>query len=82
VSAGARAFDGVSLEVARSGIHGIIGPNGSGKTTPFNVAKLTFTVATHRTSPADGAAQLADWFRLTLACRSCLRPRPRKTVLS
>jgi branched-chain amino acid transport system ATP-binding protein len=31
------ALDGVSFEVAPSAIHGLIGPNGSGKTTFFNL---------------------------------------------
>jgi ABC-type branched-subunit amino acid transport system ATPase component len=34
---GLRALDGVSLEVAAGGITGLIGPNGSGKTTFLNV---------------------------------------------
>lgn len=34
---GVRAVDGVSLAVAPHGTLGIIGPNGSGKTTTFNV---------------------------------------------
>jgi len=32
-----RAVDGVDLDIARSEIHGLIGPNGSGKTTTLNV---------------------------------------------
>lgn len=34
---GVRALDGLDLEVARNRIMGLIGPNGSGKTTFFNV---------------------------------------------
>jgi ABC-type branched-subunit amino acid transport system ATPase component/ABC-type branched-subunit amino acid transport system permease subunit len=34
---GVRALDGVSLSVRRGSIHGLIGPNGSGKTTMLNV---------------------------------------------
>lgn len=34
---GVRAVDGASLEIARGQIHGLIGPNGSGKTTMLNV---------------------------------------------
>ena len=34
---GIRAVDGVSLAVQAGALHGIIGPNGSGKTTVFNI---------------------------------------------
>jgi len=34
---GVRAIDGVDLEVAPGEVHGLIGPNGSGKTTTLNV---------------------------------------------
>ena len=34
---GVRAVDGASLKIARGQIHGLIGPNGSGKTTMLNV---------------------------------------------
>lgn len=34
---GVRALDGLDLEVRRNRIMGLIGPNGSGKTTFFNV---------------------------------------------
>ena len=34
---GVRAVDGASLDIARGQIHGLIGPNGSGKTTMLNV---------------------------------------------
>jgi branched-chain amino acid transport system ATP-binding protein len=33
---GIRALKGIDIEVKRGSIHGIIGPNGSGKTTAFN----------------------------------------------
>ena len=32
-----RAVDGASIEIKRGGVHGLIGPNGSGKTTMLNV---------------------------------------------
>ncbi len=32
-----RAIDGLDLDVAPGRIHGLIGPNGSGKTTTLNV---------------------------------------------
>lgn len=34
---GLKAVDGVDLEVRRGGVHALIGPNGSGKTTMLNV---------------------------------------------
>lgn len=34
---GVRAIDGLSLTIRRSEVHGLIGPNGSGKTTTLNV---------------------------------------------
>jgi branched-chain amino acid transport system permease protein len=34
---GLKAVDGVELQVPRGGLHGLIGPNGSGKTTTLNV---------------------------------------------
>ncbi len=34
---GLKAMDGVSFEVRRGGVHALIGPNGSGKTTTLNV---------------------------------------------
>ncbi|HEY4067726.1 MAG TPA: ATP-binding cassette domain-containing protein [Burkholderiaceae bacterium] len=34
---GVRAIDGLSLEVAAGQVHGLIGPNGSGKTTTLNL---------------------------------------------
>jgi branched-chain amino acid transport system permease protein len=34
---GLKAVDGVSFEVRRGGVHALIGPNGSGKTTTLNV---------------------------------------------
>ena len=32
-----RAIDGVDLEIRTGEVHGLIGPNGSGKTTTLNV---------------------------------------------
>ncbi len=34
---GLKAVDGVDIEVRRGGVHALIGPNGSGKTTTLNV---------------------------------------------
>jgi branched-chain amino acid transport system ATP-binding protein len=42
---GLTAVDGVSFGVAPSTIHGLIGPNGSGKTSTFNVITGFYTVA-------------------------------------
>ena len=34
---GVRAIDGLDLEIRAGEVHGLIGPNGSGKTTTLNV---------------------------------------------
>ena len=34
---GLKAVDGIGFAVARGGVHALIGPNGSGKTTTLNV---------------------------------------------
>ena len=34
---GLKAVDGVDIQVRRGGVHALIGPNGSGKTTTLNV---------------------------------------------
>ena len=34
---GVRAIDGLDLEITPGEVHGLIGPNGSGKTTTLNV---------------------------------------------
>ena len=34
---GLKAVDNVDIEVRRGGVHALIGPNGSGKTTTLNV---------------------------------------------
>src|SRR4051794_28894537 len=55
---GVRALDGVSFEVAEGELAGLIGPNGSGKTTAFNlitgVFKPTAGVITFRGTRVDG----------------------------
>ena len=40
---GLKAVDGVSLSVRRGGVHALIGPNGSGKTTTLNVLSGIYT---------------------------------------
>ena len=46
-----RAVDGASLEISRGQIHGLIGPNGSGKTTMLNVISGYY-------SPSAGTVEL------------------------
>lgn len=50
---GLRALDGVDLEVAAGQVHGLIGPNGSGKTTMLNVISGYYR-------PQEGNATLGD----------------------
>jgi ABC-type branched-subunit amino acid transport system ATPase component len=48
---GVRAIDGLDLEIRPGQVHGLIGPNGSGKTTALNVLSGYY-------APQRGAAQL------------------------
>jgi len=48
---GVRAIDGLSLEIRSGEVHGLIGPNGSGKTTALNVISGYY-------SPSSGQAAL------------------------
>jgi ABC-type branched-subunit amino acid transport system ATPase component/ABC-type branched-subunit amino acid transport system permease subunit len=50
---GVKAIDGVNLDVRPAAIHGLIGPNGSGKTTTLNVISGYYR-------PQTGTAVLAD----------------------
>ena len=51
---GLKAVDGVDFQVRRGGVHALIGPNGSGKTTTLNVLSGLY-VATAGTVLLDGA---------------------------
>src|SRR3954471_13319139 len=55
---GVRALDGVSFEIIEGELAGLIGPNGSGKTTAFNlitgVSKPTGGTITFRGARVDG----------------------------
>jgi branched-chain amino acid transport system permease protein len=50
---GVRAIDGLDLEIRPGQVHGLIGPNGSGKTTTLNVISGF-------NAPEAGAVQLGD----------------------
>ncbi len=50
---GVRAIDGVDLDVAPGQVHGLIGPNGSGKTTTLNVISGYY-------KPEEGSLALGD----------------------
>jgi branched-chain amino acid transport system permease protein len=50
---GVRAIDGLDLTIRRGEVHGLIGPNGSGKTTTLNVISGYYT-------PQRGRATLGD----------------------
>jgi ABC-type branched-subunit amino acid transport system ATPase component/ABC-type branched-subunit amino acid transport system permease subunit len=61
---GLRAVDGCSFVVPEGSITGLIGPNGSGKTTVFNLIDATFTADTGRISFAgERIERLAPWER-------------------
>src|SRR6185437_7464007 len=48
---GVRAIDSLDLEIPRGEVHGLIGPNGSGKTTTLNVISGYY-------APQEGTAKL------------------------
>src|SRR6185436_13182970 len=50
---GVKAMDGIDLEIRTGEVHGLIGPNGSGKTTTLNVISGYY-------APQSGAAMLDD----------------------
>jgi ABC-type branched-subunit amino acid transport system ATPase component len=52
---GVRAIDGLDLEIRRAQVHGLIGPNGSGKTTTLNVIS-GYYAQQHGAVKLDGAA--------------------------
>ena len=57
---GVRAIDGLDLTILPGQVHGLIGPNGSGKTTTLNVISGYYT-------PQGGVARLNDVALTTLA---------------
>jgi branched-chain amino acid transport system permease protein len=71
---GVRAIDGVDLEIRMGEVHGLIGPNGSGKTTTLNVisgyyapqlgqVRLNDTVLPSRAAPARAGQRIARTFQ-------------------
>jgi branched-chain amino acid transport system permease protein len=50
---GVRAIDGLNLEISSGTVHGLIGPNGSGKTTALNVISGYY-------APQEGSAKLHE----------------------
>ncbi len=77
---GVRAIDGLDLEIRPGQVHGLIGPNGSGKTTTLNVISGYY-------APQRGASQ-AERRRAAGACapparaHAALRERSRRRALS
>jgi ABC-type branched-subunit amino acid transport system ATPase component len=57
---GVRAIDGLDLTILPGQVHGLIGPNGSGKTTTLNVISGYYT-------PQEGVAKLKEVVLTTLA---------------
>src|SRR5262249_47502863 len=68
---GVRAIDGVDLDVEPGKVHGLIGPNGSGKTTILNV--ISGYYAPEAGSIAIGDAPLAPGKSETRAARGIAR---------
>src|SRR4029077_20003201 len=57
---GVRAIDGLDLTILPGQVHGLIGPNGSGKTTTLNVISGYYM-------PQEGVAKLKDVVLTTLS---------------
>jgi len=69
---GVRAIDGLDLTILPGQVHGLIGPNGSGKTTTLNVISGYYT-------PQEGLARLKEVVLTTLAHHSRAEMRIART---
>ncbi len=72
---GVRAIDGLDLEIKSGEVHGLIGPNGSGKTTTLNVISGYYRPKSAAPSTARAASPNRYW-----PCRdiTAMRSRSRK----
>ena len=68
-----RAIDGVDLDIAPGRIHGLIGPNGSGKTTILNVISGYYAPAERRRVTLGGVALAARARRRRAPARGIAR---------
>ena len=71
-----RAIDGVDLDIRTGEVHGLIGPNGSGKTTTLNVISGYYAPQAGQvalTAPAADAARRTRARAMASRARSRLR---------